>query len=157
MTHRLDKLLAERPAPEFVWWCQACRAAGHVHCAYVEECAGMDRILRAAAARQETPMTKAEARRTAYRVAYRFVQQAVDQGGSEMPEDAADQAKVENQLDIIAQRLFEKGWPEQPLIEDEAQLREATKLLDLECTCRVIEQCVRCEGIEDALRARADA
>lgn len=57
-------------------------------------------------------MTRAEARRTAYRIAFRFVQQAIDVGGgSEAPADEKDQIKVERQLNIIAQRLFEKGWP----------------------------------------------
>ena len=57
-------------------------------------------------------MTKREARRIAYNIAYRFVQQALDGGGDEATNRGGsddDQKKIEIELDSIAQRLFERG------------------------------------------------
>ncbi len=59
-------------------------------------------------------MNKREARRLAHRIAYRFVQQAIQVGGDEVFRDnpkatQADQQKVEDALDDIAQWHYEKG------------------------------------------------
>lgn len=57
-------------------------------------------------------MTQREATRLAYRIAYRFVQQAVEVGGNEADREGLtpeDQRKVEDTLDRIAQRLFDVG------------------------------------------------
>lgn len=45
---------------DLVWWCAACRAAGHVHCAYVEECLGhgMKRIPRAQAEAEQAVLAR---------------------------------------------------------------------------------------------------
>jgi hypothetical protein len=52
-------------------------------------------------------MTKREARRIALRLAYEAVQKAVDGGGKEV-EDFDDQRKIDEALDEIAQRMFER-------------------------------------------------
>lgn len=53
-------------------------------------------------------MTKREAKRRAYTIAYRFVQQALDAGPwVDDEKDEANQKKIEDALDTIAQRLFE--------------------------------------------------
>lgn len=58
-------------------------------------------------------MNKREAARVAHRIAYRFLQQALDGGGFEAIEDyggtSADQKKIDDALDAIAQRHFELG------------------------------------------------
>lgn len=57
-------------------------------------------------------MNKQQARRIAYGIAYRFVQQALDGGGDEataLGATEADQKKIEDELDGIAQRLFERS------------------------------------------------
>jgi hypothetical protein len=59
-------------------------------------------------------MTKRQAKRIAHRIAYRFLQQALDVGGDEAlvecPESTeADQKKVEDALDQLTQRHFELG------------------------------------------------
>jgi hypothetical protein len=52
-------------------------------------------------------MTKREARRIALRLAYEAVQKAIDGGGEEAV-TVEDQAKIDNALDEIVQRLFER-------------------------------------------------
>ena len=57
-------------------------------------------------------MTRRKAKRIAYGIAYRFVQQALDGGGDEamaLGETDADQKKIEDGLDQIAQFLFERS------------------------------------------------
>ncbi len=59
-------------------------------------------------------MNKREAKKIAYKIAYRFVQQALDGGGDEARSEfadatVADQRKIDDALDAIAQRLFELG------------------------------------------------
>lgn len=56
-------------------------------------------------------MTRKEARAAANRIAYRFVQQALDTG-AQRHEDGGndvDAKKIRRELDAIAQRLFQKG------------------------------------------------
>jgi hypothetical protein len=57
-------------------------------------------------------MNKRQARRIAYNIAYRFVQQALDGGGDEAAYRGAsesDQKKIDAALDSIAQQLFERS------------------------------------------------
>ena len=56
-------------------------------------------------------MTKREAKRIAYAIAYRFVQSSIDVGGSEAGVDYETQQKIDNALDDIAQSLFERADP----------------------------------------------
>jgi hypothetical protein len=63
-------------------------------------------------------MTKREARRIAYGVAYRFVQQALDGAGyGGETGNAVDQAKIDDALDTIAQQLYERSC--QPLTPEQ--------------------------------------
>lgn len=53
-------------------------------------------------------MTKREAMRAAHAIAYRFIQQALDSGpGDGFSGSPADQMKIEDALDTLAQRHFE--------------------------------------------------
>lgn len=59
-------------------------------------------------------MTKREARRIAHRIAYRFLQQALDGGGFEAVDeygqaDDVSQKKIDDALDCLTQRHFELG------------------------------------------------
>lgn len=54
-------------------------------------------------------MTKRQALRIAHGVAYRFVQSALDVGDDSALYSEADQLKIENALDDICQRHFERS------------------------------------------------
>ena len=54
-------------------------------------------------------MTKQHAKKVAYGIAYRFVQQAIETGGDEAQADTEDQAKIDAALDEIAQMLFNRS------------------------------------------------
>lgn len=57
-------------------------------------------------------MTRRQAKKIAYRIAYRFVQQALDGGGYEAAYTDApdeDQRRIDAALDEIAQMLFERS------------------------------------------------
>lgn len=60
-------------------------------------------------------MTRRDATRLAYRIAYRFVQTALEVGGTKADRDGLtpeDQQKVEDALDTIAQRFYERANPD---------------------------------------------
>jgi hypothetical protein len=59
-------------------------------------------------------VNKRQARKVANRLAYMFVQLAIDTGASDEKSDyskltEADQKKIDDELDLICQRLFERS------------------------------------------------